>query len=92
MRRKPLNWRPNLPVTPEFRASCGKRFHQHAFPSRATRDEAAKARQLPSVCRNAPEVCRKTPQAAAVSRPCALSPSIDADFLEHLDLAASDAP
>jgi hypothetical protein len=58
-----------------------KRFRRHAFLSGTTRDEAAKRRQLPSVCRNAPEVCRKTLRDTAVSRPCTLSPSIDADFL-----------
>jgi hypothetical protein len=58
-----------------------KRFHQHAFLSRTTRNEVAKRSQLPSVCRNAPEVCRKTRQGAAANRACTLSPSTDADIL-----------
>jgi hypothetical protein len=82
MRRKGLNRRPNFPVTRAVRRVMRhKRFHPHAFLSRTTRDEVAKRRQLPSVCRNAPEVCRKTQQGVAVSRPCTLNPSIDADFL-----------
>jgi hypothetical protein len=82
MRRKGLKRRPNFTVTRAIRRVVRhKRFHRHAFLSTTTRDEAAKRRHLPSVRRNAPEVCRKTRQGAAVSRPCTLSPSIDADFL-----------
>jgi hypothetical protein len=82
MCRKRLNRRANFTATGAIRRVMRhKRFRRHAFQSRTTRDEAAKRRQLPSVRRNAPEVCRKTRQAAAVSRPCALSRSTDADFL-----------
>jgi hypothetical protein len=81
MRRKRLNKRANFAGEWAIRRVMRhKRFRRHAFQSRTTRDEAAKTRQLPSVCRNAPEVCRKTPRDPAVSRACTLSPSIDADF------------
>jgi hypothetical protein len=82
MRRKQLNRRANFAGERAIRhVMRHKRFRRHTFLSRTARDEAAKRRQLPSVCRNAPEVCRKTPQAAAVSRPCASSPSTGTDIL-----------
>jgi len=73
-----------------------KRFRRHAFLSGTTRDDVAKRRRLPYVCRNAPEVCRKTGQGGAVSRACTLSASTGSDFLLLRSgrpvFAASDMP
>jgi hypothetical protein len=84
MRRKRLNKRANFTVTRAIRRVLQHmRFRRHGFLSRPLRNEAAKRRQLPSVCRNAPEVCRKTRSDPRAVRPSTLNPSTGAYFLVY---------
>jgi hypothetical protein len=97
MRRKRLNWRPNLPVTPEIpRVTRHKRFRRHAFLSRMARAEATRRRQclqFAATCLKFAARLRELRQSAG-HPPQALQPTpiFFAIRSWHLDFAASNAP